>query len=73
MERFVGDDRFHDVVFRFAEGTDAVYAHKIILAARSPVMQQARTRLGWAGMEEVCLDEGVEPAVRGVAGATPPL
>eukprot|EP00756_Hemistasia_phaeocysticola_P053656 Hpha_TRINITY_DN29613_c0_g1::TRINITY_DN29613_c0_g1_i1::g.165279::m.165279/K10477/BTBD1_2; BTB/POZ domain-containing protein 1/2 len=63
MGACVNDSRFADVVFRFSDSVEAIHAHKVILAARSPVMQQALSINGdWYQQHEIRLDEGVEPA-----------
>eukprot|EP01063_Lacrimia_lanifica_P018729 TRINITY_DN2563_c1_g2_i1.p1 TRINITY_DN2563_c1_g2~~TRINITY_DN2563_c1_g2_i1.p1 ORF type:complete len:403 (+),score=178.68 TRINITY_DN2563_c1_g2_i1:70-1278(+) len=55
------DDRFSDITFRFAQGGEVVFAHRVVLAARSPVMQQALSPNGeWANRPEVRLDESVD-------------
>ena len=64
MQTAFGEERFSDVTFKFSNGAEVLYAHRFILAARSPVMRHALLPGGeWepqGDTREVRLDEGVD-------------
>ena len=59
----LGED-FSDIMFRFSNGLEVVYSHKVILAGRSTVMKQYLSPGGeWNGQSEIRMDEGVDASV----------